>query len=338
VNPSDIIRALPKLEQHIHIIGSTQPETLLWLIQDSGVKSDLKTLEDVKKYYRYTDFSHFIRVYSSVNDIVTKESQYELITYEMLQNEAKINVRHVEAIWSAYDHMRRGLDYNKMLNSINAGIRRADRDFGVTCTIRVDLVRNYGPEIGVMLLDRIKEKGDNIVAVDIGGSENGYPPEPYEAVFRRAREQGLHLVAHAGEAAGPESVWGAVERLKVERIGHGVAAVRDQATIQLLKSRNVTVECCPISNLRTGAIKSIREHPIREFIQNGLKVSLNSDDPSMFDTDMNNEYLVLSRELEFTPRELANISLNAVDTSFLPEVRKRELREIFVSELQRLQL
>ena len=338
MNPSDIIRALPKLEQHIHIIGSTQPETLLWLIQDSGVKSDLKTLEDVKKHYRYTDFSHFIRVFSSVNDIVTKESHYELITYEMLQNEAKFNVRHVEAIWSAYDHMRRGLDYIKMLNSINVGIRRASKDFGVSCTIRVDLVRNYGPEVGAMLLDRIKERGDNIVAVDIGGSENGYPPEPYESVFRKAREQGLHLVAHAGEAAGPESVWGAVECLKVERIGHGVTAVRDQATIQLLKSRNVTVECCPISNLRTGAIRSIREHPIREFIENGIKVSLNSDDPSMFGTDMNNEYLVLSRELEFTPRELANISLSAVDTSFLPEVRKRELREIFVSELQRLQL
>ncbi|MCX6642217.1 MAG: adenosine deaminase [Candidatus Bathyarchaeota archaeon] len=338
MNPSDIIRALPKLEQHIHIIGSTQPETLLWLIQDSGVKSDLKTLEDVKKHYRFTDFSHFIRVYSSVNDIVTKESQYELITYEMLQNEAKNNVRHVEAIWSAYDHMRRGLDYIKMLDSINAGIRRASRDFGVTCTIRVDLVRNYGPEIGAMLLERIKEKGDNIVAVDIGGSENGYPPEPYEAVFRRAREQGLHLVAHAGEAAGPESVWGAVECLKVERIGHGVAATRDKATIQLLKSRNVTIECCPISNLRTGAIKSIKEHPIREFIQNGLKVSLNSDDPPMFGTDMNNEYLMLNKELDFTPRELANISLNAVDTAFLPEVSKRELHEIFVGELQRLKL
>lgn len=338
MNPSDIIRALPKLEQHIHIIGSTQPETLLWLIQDGGVKSDLKTLEDVKKHYRYTDFSHFIRVYSSVNDIVTKESQYELITYEMLKNEATFNVRHVEAIWSAYDHMRRGLDYIKMLDSINAGIHQAGKDFGVTCTIRVDLVRNYGPEIGAMLLGSIKEKGDNIVAVDIGGSEDNYPPEPYEAVFRKAREQGLHLVAHAGEAAGPESVRGAVERLKVERVGHGVTAVRDQATIQLLKSRNVTIECCPISNLRTGVIKSIREHPIREFIQNGLKVSLNSDDPPMFGTDMNNEYLALSRELEFTPRELANISLNAVDSSFLPEVSKRELHEIFVDELQRLKL
>ena len=338
MNPSAIIRALPKLEQHIHIIGSTQPETLLWLIQDSGVKSDLKTTEDIKKHYRYTDFSHFIRVYSSVNDIVTKESQYEFITYEMLKNEKTCNVHHVEAIWSAYDHMRRGLDYSKMLDSINAGIRQAGKDFGVSCTIRVDLVRNYGPQIGVMLLNRIKEKGENIVAVDIGGSENNYPPEPYEDVFRMAREQGLHLVAHAGEAAGSESVRGAVEHLKVERIGHGVTAARDQETILLLKSQNVAVECCPISNLRTGAIKSIREHPIREFIQNGLKVSLNSDDPPMFETDMNNEFLMLSKELEFTPRELANISLNSVDTAFLPQVAKRELHEIFVGEIKQLKL
>jgi len=332
----EAILALPKLEQHVHIVGSTRPETLLWLIRDQGKDDPLKTIEDVRNFYQYRDFEHFISVYSRVNDYITKERYYERIAYEMLESDAKCNVRHVEAIWSPYDHVRRGLDYEKMLDYINRGIRRAESDFGVTCTIRVDLVRNYGPDVGMKVLDMVEVKGDNIVGIDLGGSEEGYPPDPYERAYHRARDLGLHLVAHAGEASGPKSVWGAVSKLGVERIGHGVAAARDPSLMRELAAKGVAVETCPVSNLRTGAVKRMADHPIRSFIEGGILVSVSGDDPPMFNTDMGNEYLTLHRELGFTVDELYKISTDSIETSFLPEEKKERLRKSFQREYEKL--
>ncbi len=331
-----LIRALPKLDQHVHIVGSTRPETLLWMIEDSGAESPLNNLEDVKGFYRYTDFDHFIRVYSAVNDVVTDEAYYELITYELLESEAACGVRHVEAIFSPNDHVRRGLSYGRILDSINSGVRRGSRDFGVTCTLRADLVRNYGPETGRRVLGWIGGKGENVSAIDLGGSERGYPPGPYAGVYAEAKRMGLRLDAHAGEAAGPESVRGAVEALGVERIGHGTTAVKDHALLREIKSRGITIEACPTSNLRIGAIKSIKEHPIRHFMKHGINVTINSDDPPMFNTDINNEYLQLHNEQGFSVDELMRISLDSVETSFLPRKKKDELRVEFLKEYREL--
>ena len=332
----DLIRALPKAEQHIHIVGATRPETLLWLAEEGDIDAPYETLEDVERFFQYRDFDHFISVYSAAMSSIADEGQFERITYEMLEDEHRCSVRHVEASFSAPDHVRLGLDYGKMLDAINRGVGRANREFGIECVLRIDLVRNYGPEVGMEVLDWIEGKGDNIVSVDIGGSEGGFPPEPYEEVYRRARGMGLHLAAHAGEAAGPESVRGAVERLGVERVGHGTAASGDPGLMDLLRERGVTVEACPVSNVRTGAISSVGEHPIREFQGRGIRVTVNSDDPSMFGTDMNNEYVQLQRELGYTVPELFQLSLDAVESSFLPERDRDRLRGSFLDEYRRL--
>jgi len=332
MDPLVLIRALPKVEQHIHIVGATRPETLLWLVEESGENTPFKSLGDVEEFFQYSDFAHFISVYSTVSKFITDEPQFERITYEMLEDDSRCNVRHVEASFSAPDHTRRGLDYGRMLDAINRGIRRARRDFGIGCQLRIDLVRNYGPEEGMEVLDWIDGKGDNVVAVDIGGSEEGYPPEPYKPVYRRARDMGLHLVAHAGEASGPESVWGAVRHLEVERIGHGTSAIRDPKLMDHLRDERITIESCPVSNVRTNVVPSVRVHPVRTFFDHGIPVTLNSDDPSMFGTDMNNEYIQLHEQLGFTVPELFQISLNAVDSSFLPEKEKNDLRKTFIRE------
>ena len=328
----ETIRALPKAEQHIHLVGSTQPETLLWLAEQGGLDVPFETVEEVRGFFSYTDFDHFIRVYSTVVDCITEETQFERIAYEMLEAGHRCNVRDIEASFSAPDHVRKGLDYGGMLDAINRGLGRGRRDFGVDCRLRIDLVRNYGPDYGMKVLDWIEERGENIVAVDIGGSEAGYPPEPYGPVYERARGMGLRLVAHAGEAAGLESVWGAVKELEVERIGHGTVAVKDPELMRFIAERDVTIEACPVSNVRTGAVASVADHPIREFIDNGIRVTVNSDDPPMFGTDMNNEYVQLHRQLGFTVEELFQLSLNAVDSAFLPWEEKAALRDRFVDE------
>jgi adenosine deaminase len=332
----ETIKALPKAEQHIHLVGSTQPETLLWLAEQGGIEVPFETVDEVQGFFSYTDFDHFIRVYSTVVDCITEEAQFDRIAYEMLEAGHRCNVRDFEASFSAPDHVLKGLDYAGMLDAINSGLRRGKRDFGVDCRLRIDLVRNYGPEYGMEVLDWVGGKRENIVAIDIGGSEMGYPPEPYELVYKRAKEMGLHLVAHAGEAAGLNSVRGAVKGLGVERIGHGTVAVQDPGLMRFIAERNVTIEACPVSNVRTGAVASVADHPIREFIDNDIRVTVNSDDPPMFGTDMNNEYIQLHEQLGFTVPELFQLSLNAVDSAFLSEPKKAALREKFVDEYVKL--
>ncbi|MBS7620152.1 adenosine deaminase [Candidatus Bathyarchaeota archaeon] len=327
----DQIKALPKLEQHIHIVGSVRPETLLWLVEEAGVEFP-NSLKEVEQFFQYKDFDHFISVYSKVNDCITDERQFERIVYEMLEKEAQCNVKHVEAIFSTYDHVRRGLNHGLMIKALNRGIRKAREELGVGCTIRVDLVRNYGSEVGMKVLDLIEEEHENIVAIDLGGSEGGFPPAPYKEAFKRAGEMGLHLVAHAGEVSGPKSVWDAINYLGVERIGHGVSVSMDPSLLGFIKKQGITIEACPVSNVKTGVVPSINQHPIRRFYDEGLSVSVNSDDPSMFRTDMNQEYLQLNRELGFTVVDLFNISLNAVASSFLPETQKRRMIEEFQKE------
>ncbi len=331
-----LIRALPKAEQHVHIVGSTRPETLLWLAEEGGIEKPYETVEGARRFFQYRNFPHFISIYSTVVDCITKEDQFDRITYEMLECDARCNVRYVEASFSAPDHVQKGLDYSRMLDAINRGVRRAHRDFGIECNLRVDLVRNYGPDVGMEVLDWVEGKNDNIISIDIGGSEEKFPPKPFASVFCRAKKMGFHLVAHAGEAAGSRSIWEAVTDLNVEHIGHGVAASSDPKLMDYLLERGITVEMCPVSNVRTGVVSSLERHPIRTFFERNFKVTVNTDDPSMFGTDMNNEYLELHRRLNFTIPELFKLSLNAVDSSFLPQEQRIDMRESFIKEYQRL--
>lgn len=331
-----LIKALPKVEQHVHIVGSTRPETLLWLLREGGLKKPFRTVKDVRRFFQYRDFPHFINVYKTVFRCITQEDQFERITYEMLEDDARCNVRCVEASFSAPDHVKEGLDYELMLDAINRGVYHAHRDFGIQCNLRIDLVRNYGPDVGIQVLDWIENKRDNIVSIDIGGSEEKFPPKPFAHVYQRAKEMDLHLVAHAGEAAGPESIWDAIKYLNIERIGHGVAAKQDPELIDYLLKQDIAIEMCPTSNLRTGVVSSLERHPIRDFFEKGIKVTVNTDDPSMFNTDMNNEYLQLHRQLDFTVSELFRLTLNALDSSFLSETRKVQLHKSFIKEYRRL--
>ncbi len=292
----------------------------------------MKNYEDVKSLFHYRDFSHFIECYFTVTHSISREKQFERIVYEMLEDEAKQNVRYVEASFSAPHHVRLGLDYSEMLKAINRGIEKARLDFSVDCSLKIDLVRDYGPEAAMKQLDLMSTCRERVVAVDIGGREYSRPAKSFARVYRRAKEMGFHLTAHAGEACGPESIWEAVRYLGLERIGHGVSAGEDPALIRYLLEKHISLEMCPVSNIRTKVISNIKDHPIRPFFDKGLDLTVNSDDPTMFGTNMNNEYCTLHDELGFTPQELFRLSLNAISSSFLSHDRKEGLRETFCRE------
>jgi adenosine deaminase len=332
VDVEALIKALPKIEQHVHIVGSTRPETVLWLLKEGGLNKPFETVRDVRRFFQYRDFLHFINVYKTVFRCFTQEDQFERITYEMLEDASRCNVKYVEASFSAPDHVKEGLDYELMLDAINRGVYHAHRDFGILCNLRIDLVRNYGPDVGMQVLDWIENKRDNIVSIDIGGNEKKFSPKPFAPVYQRAKEMGLHLVAHAGETAGPDSIWDAIEYLNIERIGHGVTAKQDPELIDYLLNHGIAIEMCPTSNLRTGVVSSLKNHPIRAFFEKGIKVTVNTDDPSMFNTDMNNEYLQLHRQLTFTVSELFRLTLNALESIFLPNIQRTQIQESITKE------
>ncbi|MFW9807084.1 MAG: adenosine deaminase [Candidatus Thorarchaeota archaeon] len=329
MNVIEAIKALPKIELHVHTLGSLQPSRLLSIIGEDGLDAPYETVEDIVRRFEYTDFTNFIEVYMEIIGYITKEKHFELITYDMLEKCAECNTHYVEASFSPRDHLQHNLDFSKMVKAINLGIDRAHSSFGIEANIRIDLVRSSTQDEAMEILDMVEKNPHNIVSIDIGGNEPLFPPKPFAEVYRRAREMGLHLVAHAGEAAGPQSIWDALEFLDVERIGHGVSAREDSKLIDYLNERRIGIEMNPVSNLRTGVVKSIREHPVREFYDKGLLVTVNSDDPSLFHTDLNNEFIQIHKHLGFTLSELFQLSLNGITSAFTDESVKKDMREMF---------
>jgi adenosine deaminase len=336
MNILEAIRALPKVELHVHILGSIQPSTLLSIIREEGFDTPYTNVEDIIQRFQYTDFTHFIEVYMEIVGYVSDEKHFEHITFDMLQQCSECNTRYVEASFSPRDHLQHNLDFSKMVSAINRGIDRARESFGIETNIRIDLVRSSTQDEAMEIIDYIEKNPHNIVSIDIGGNETKFPPKPFAEVYARAHEMGLHLTAHAGEASGPQSIWDAIEFLKVERIGHGVSAREDLKLVAYLKEKQICIEMNPVSNVRTGVVKSIQDHPIREFFDKGLLVTVSSDDPSLFHTDLNNEFIQIHNHLGFSMQELFQLSMNGIETAFIDEGKKTELRDSFSKEYSRI--
>jgi adenosine deaminase len=331
---ASFIAAMPKAEIHIHLEGAIPIETLYSFARRTGAGSGVGTLADLKRRLAYRDFSHFIEMWTWKNTFITGYADFEVMAYEVLRSLSGQNIRYVEAHYSPGDYRRQGLETAGITESILAGAERAGEDFGIGCGLILDLVRDHGPDIGMLRLEEATPYlGRGVVAVGLGGSEHDFPPGVYAPVYREARRRGFHLTAHAGEAAGPGSILEAVEALDVERIGHGVRAHEDPEVIALLRARGIPLEMCIVSNLRTGVVASVDDHPVRSYFDQGLFVTVNSDDPVMFNTTLEDEYLALAGDLGFSLDEIKEIALNAVRASFLPAEAKRLMLAEFESDM-----
>jgi adenosine deaminase len=309
----------------------------MWLADNSDLDNQWNSVDEIREFFEFRDFTHFLKVFSTCVSYLTKESMYERIAYETLEDQASQNVLHSEIIFSATTRVKRaGMDFGLIMDAYNRGISRAERDFGITCSTRIDLIRDYGPEYCLEELDWIEDHPDGIVGVELGGGEHHHPPAQFKDAFDKARAMGLRLVAHAGEAAGPDSVIDAVEILGVERIGHGFTAKDSVEALELLKRNGVTVETCPVSNVRTGVCKEIEKHTVRRYFDSGISISVNSDDPTMFGTDMNNEYMTLHESQGFTIPDLFEISMNTLRTSFLPKEKIENQLRVFQDRFEKI--
>jgi aminodeoxyfutalosine deaminase len=336
------IQSLPKAELHLHLEGTVDPPTLAELSRrhntplptennryDVSGSGDELSEDDVRRLYSYRNFTGFMLAFKAVTERLRTAEDYELVTYRMMQKLRQQNVVHAEVYVSVGVVRWRGQDFEPIFEGMERGRERGQRDFGVSLLWIFDAVRHFGPAAAAEVFDlaaRWRER--NVVGIGLGGDERRGPAEWYRDLYKKAADQGLRLTAHAGETVGPESVWGALN-MGAERIGHGLSIARDQELIEVLAHKQVPIEVCLSSNVRTGACAELSEHPVKKLFEEGLMITLNTDDPSMFQTSLGKEYELAQQEFGFTEEQLRELARNSIEGSFLPVEKKlRFLQQI----------
>lgn len=295
----DFVLHMPKAELHLHLEGSVEPETLHEL--DPGTP-----VEEFRALYRFADFDAFLKAFGAIGKRLRTPEDYALVTRRLLARLASENVRYAEITLAAGVVLWKGQEFAPIFDAV--------REAAAASTVEVrwilDAVRQFGPEQGMQVAEWAAERVDRgVVALGIGGSEERGPAEWFQDAYAFARGAGLHLVAHAGESTGPESIWAALA-IGAERIGHGIAAVRDPPLLRHLKEHDIPLEICITSNLVTGVVKRPQEHPIRQLYDAGVPIVLNTDDPAMFGCGLADEYRVAARAFGFSEAELRGIAEN----------------------------
>ncbi|MEV7140146.1 MULTISPECIES: adenosine deaminase [Streptomyces] len=322
------IAGLPKAELHVHHVGSASPRIVSELAArhpDSKVPSDPEALVD---FFTFTDFAHFIDVYLSVVDLIRTPEDVRLLTYEVARDMARQQIRYAELTITPFSSTRRGIDEGAFMDAIEDARIAAEADFGTILRWCFDIPGEAGLESAeetVRLATTDKLRPEGLVSFGLGGPEIGVPRPQFKPYFDRAIAAGLHSVPHAGETTGPETVWAALTDLRAERIGHGTSSAQDPKLLAHLAEHRIPLEVCPTSNIATRAVRTLDEHPMKQFVEAGVVVTVNSDDPPMFGTDLNNEYAVAARLLDLDERGLAALAKNAVDVSFLDAPGKAAL-------------
>lgn len=321
---------VPKAELHVHLEGAIPLEALHELVRKYGGDELLPDVEALRRKMVYRDFPHFLETWSWKNGFLREYDDFRWIGEAVARSFAAQNIRYSEAFFSPSDFFGCGLETGRIAEAIRGGLARVPE---VEVALVADLVRDHGPERGARTLREAHEARTlGIVGIGIGGSEHAFPPEPFAPVFEEARRLGFRTTVHAGEGAGPESVWGALRALRPDRVGHAVRAAEDPALLDHLARSGIPLEMCPLSNVRSGIVRSLAEHPIRRFLDEGATVTVNTDDPAMFGTSLATEFAELERVHGLDPAEVRGLLLRAIDASWLPGDRKERLAAEFVAD------
>jgi aminodeoxyfutalosine deaminase len=324
--PNSFILTLPKAELHLHLEGSIDPPTLLELRTRHGKPA---SLEQVERLYRFESFSGFLMAFKAITEDLQTPDDFELIAYRLMEKLKADNVLHAEVYVSVGVCLWRKQDFAALFEGIERGRQRGERDFGISLLWIFDAVRQFGAEAAQQVAELAAQyKGGSVVGFGIGGDELKAPPELFRDVYAYAADHGLRLTAHAGENAGPESVWGALN-LQAERIGHGLTAWQDSELVEELSKRQIPIEICLTSNLRTGCCASLIDHPVRHYFDEGVMITLNSDDPAMFGTSLSQEYQLAQEKFAFTDEHLRELARNSFEASFLPADEKIKFLNLF---------
>ena len=324
------IKALPKVELHVHLEGSIRPATLLELAHRHNEPLPADTVEGLEEWYTFTDFPHFAEIYQTLSRCVQTVDDIELIARDFLQGQADQNIRHSEVTYTAHTIWKNtDIPFEKQLAALNKAREWGEKELGVSAGFIIDIPRDWADEKDARMIGDwvVAHHGDGVIALGLAGYEVGFPPEDYTAPFDHAAKNDVPAVVHAGETMGADSIWGAMDRLQSVRIGHGVRCLEDRKLVDTLRTRQVPLEVCPTSNVCLGVADSIESHPLPDLIKEGLYVTINTDDPPMFGTTLNDELIKTTHAFGFSEDDLRHLMLQAARASLLPKADRQALED-----------
>ncbi|HLZ58879.1 MAG TPA: adenosine deaminase [Ktedonosporobacter sp.] len=339
----EYLNAAPKAELHLHLEGAVRPATLLTLARRNGVELPVQTVEEAQQWFKYRDFSHFVDIFVDIARCIQTVEDYELVVYELAETLAQQNARYAEVTFSPSTHeFLKGVPHEIYFTGLTQGRQRALRELNVEINWIFDIVRTATqlPAIPVRadytLKVALEGMSDGVIGLGLGGNEAKGPPEPFAQWFEQAKAAGLHSVPHAGEHAGPASIWGALHVLGAERIGHGVRAIEDPELVAWLAEKQILLEVSPTSNICLDVYPDYEHHPFPKLLAAGVPLTVNTDDPPLFNTTLNHEVNLLHSAFHLDLDTIDQVLLNGICYSFLPPARKQALEAEFQTRLTEL--
>ncbi|NHC02304.1 adenosine deaminase [Acinetobacter sp. 187] len=327
MNQRALIQALPKAELHVHIEGTFEPELMFAIAQRNQIEIPYKSIEEVKQAYNFHNLQSFLDIYYAGANVLIHEQDFYDLAWAYFKKCAEDHVVHTEMFFDPQTHTDRGVEFSTVINGLQRACNDAQAQFGISSHLIMCFLRHLSEEAAFETLEQALPYKDQIIAVGLDSSEVGHPPSKFERVFAKAREAGFLVVAHAGEEGSAEYVWEALDLLKVNRIDHGVRSEEDPVLMQRLIAEKMPLTVCPLSNLKLKVVDDMQQHNIHRLLQQGVHVTVNSDDPSYFGGYMNDNFYAIAEALDLSNDELKQLAINSFEASFISEQQKQAWSE-----------
>lgn len=327
-----ILKNIPKIELHCHLDGSVKAETVLEIAKAEHIELVSYELDEIRKSLsvsdQCTDLMAYLSCFELPMTVMQSKESLKRIAYELILACKDDGVKYIEVRFAPFQHMSKGLSFNEVIESVLLGLKQGREKTGVMSGLIVCVMRHDTPARSIELVNLSKGYlNHGIVAIDLAGNEHAFPPEIHKEAFELAHNYGFDITVHAGETGIPENIVKSVEYLKADRIGHGVFAYKSKAVMDYIIANNIPLEMCPSSNIQTMAVPSIGEHPIKKYLDMGIKITVSTDNRTVSNTSMTEEYELLEEHLKFTEDDFMRLYKNAIDVSFCDEVTKKALKK-----------
>ena len=318
----NFIKKVPKTELHLHIEGSLEPELMFRLSKRNKIEIPFKSIEEIKSAYNFSNLDSFLKIYYQGSNVLITEQDFFDLTWEYILKCKRDNIVHTEIFFDPQSHTERGVEFDTVINGINKALIKAKSEFGITSEIIMCFLRHLDEEPCFEVLKHATKHKDKIIGVGLDSSEKGNPPQKFKRLFDAAIKEGFLTVAHAGEEGPPEYIWESISLLKVKRIDHGVQCLKDKKLVETLKKKNIPLTVCPLSNIKLCVFDKLENHNLKEMLDNGLRVMVNSDDLAYFGGYLNTNLIETSKALNLSIEDIKVLIKNSFKSSFLDENSK----------------
>ncbi len=322
----EFIEGLPKVELHLHIEGTLEPELMFALAERNEIALPFDSVEQVRAAYQFSNLQSFLDIYYQGANVLRERQDFYDLTWAYLRKASSQNVRHAEIFFDPQTHTERGITFETVIKGIHQAQEDAAAELGISSQLIMCFLRHLSPQEAMRTLEQAEPFKDWIIAVGLDSSEQGRPPSLFKEVFAAALVQGYESVAHAGEEGPAEYVWEALRLLHSRRIDHGVRSMEDEELMQHLIREQIPLTVCPLSNIKLRVFDSMQAHNLKQMLDRGVCVTINSDDPAYFGGYMNENFLAAQEGLGLDKEVLVKICENAIEASFLSQDRKENLR------------